>query len=76
MILFHLLGVEQMATGFNVVKNADGSVTASSTADAATLGAVNWAAILQAIVAALSAILAIISAFTGTTVPPASEPKK
>lgn len=37
-------------------------------------GAVNWAALLQAILAAMPAIIAIINAFTGGGTPPAPVP--
>ncbi len=50
---------------FSITQNPDGTVSTASTANPTS---VNWAALLQAIVAALPAIMAIIAAFS-------SEPK-
>ena len=59
---------------FTATQNPDGSLTTSSTANPTTI---NWAAILQAIVAAMPAIMAIIAAFSSTTAPvPAGPPLK
>jgi hypothetical protein len=55
-----------------VTRALDHSVTVQTATDPAFTGAINWAAILQAIVAALPAIMAIIAAFTGTA--PAPKP--
>ena len=54
---------------FTATQNADGSLTTSSTANPTTI---NWAALLQAIVAAIPAILAIIAAFSSTPPPVAT----
>ena len=55
-----------------VTRALDHSVTTKTATDPAFVGTINWAAILQAIVAALPAIMAIIAAFTGTA--PAPKP--
>ena len=56
---------------FHFAYYPDGSISASAPPAAmAHLGAVNWAALLQAILAAMPAIIAIINAFTGGPLPP------
>jgi hypothetical protein len=51
---------------FSVSQNVDGSTTSTATGN---LGAIDWAAVLKAIVAALPAVIAIISAFSSTPIP-------
>lgn len=55
----------------STVQNPDETTTLALTAPA---GSINWAALLQAVVSALPAILAIISAFTGKTPAPTPTP--
>ncbi len=56
---------------FSVTQNQDGTISTAATANPSTI---NWAALLQAIVAALPAILAIISAFSTPATPPVPTP--
>jgi len=60
---------------FHFAYYPDGSISASAPPAAmAHLGAVNWQALLQAIIAAMPAILAIIAAFTGGSNPTPPSP--
>ena len=62
---------------FGISQNPDGTVSANVTVPVAPIKSINWAALLQAVIAALPSILAIIAAFTGSPTPaptPASTP--
>ena len=62
------------APTLTIAQNEDGSITSTATHE---VGSPNWAALLQAIIAALPSLLAIVSAFTGQTpvpVPPSPVP--
>jgi hypothetical protein len=63
-----LKGKAMTHPSFSVHQNIDGSTTSTVTSN---LGTINWAALLQAIVAALPALMAIISAFSSTPIPTA-----
>ena len=54
--------------------NEDGTVTTSVTHEVGAVGALNIAALIQAIIAAAPSILAIIQAFTSGTNPPPPAP--
>ena len=56
-----------------VGQNSDGTISANFTVDPASLKAINWAALLQAVMAAAPYIIAIITAFTGSTPPPVAK---
>ena len=54
---------------FGISQNPDGTVSANVTVPVAPIKSINWAALLQAVIAALPSILAIIAAFTGNPTP-------
>lgn len=66
---------------FSLSVSPDGTFNGSATGSVQSLAplvgkfsAINWAALFQAVIAAMPAILAIIAAFTGQTPPPAAAP--